>query len=58
MFELLQNLLAAAFLGKPAAQARDAALEDVTGSTASERLHRDLDTCFQAIHEQISGGPR
>ncbi|CAI2932792.1 hypothetical protein [Aminobacter niigataensis] len=58
MFELLQNLLAAAFHGKPADEARDGVLEDVTGSAASERLHRDLDTCFQAIHEQIAGGPR
>ncbi|WP_156381198.1 hypothetical protein [Aminobacter sp. DSM 101952] len=52
MFELLQNLLAAAFPGKPADEAHDAALDEVTA--ASERLHRDLDTCFQAIQDQIS----
>ncbi|MDR7221637.1 hypothetical protein [Aminobacter aminovorans] len=54
MYELLQNLLVAAWYGQPAEDARDAVPDEVAASGAGERLHRDLDACFQAIHEQIS----
>lgn len=58
MFELLQNLLAAAFYDRPADDAHDTPLDDAAVTTANERLHRDLDACFQAIHDQIAGGRR
>ncbi|QOF69810.1 hypothetical protein IG197_18395 [Aminobacter sp. SR38] len=55
MYELLQNLLVTAWYGQPAGDADDVAQDDVTADGAGERLHRDLDACFQVIHEQISG---
>lgn len=54
MYELLQDLLVTAWYGQPADDANDAAPENVTAGGAGERLRRDLDACFQAIHEQIS----
>jgi hypothetical protein len=54
MYELLQNLLVTAWYGQPAGDADEVAQEDVTAGGAGERLHRDLDACFQVIHEQIS----
>ncbi|MDH4987729.1 hypothetical protein QEZ47_19830 [Aminobacter anthyllidis] len=53
MYEFLQNFLASAWHGLPAAT-NDPVLDVVTAGDVSERLHRDLDACFQAIHEQIS----
>ncbi len=53
MYQFLQNFLASAWHGQPA-DANDPVLDVVTAGDASERLHRDLDACFQAIHEQIS----
>jgi hypothetical protein len=53
MYQFLQNFLASAWHGQPA-DANDPVLDVVTAGDVSERLHRDLDACFQAIHEQIS----
>ncbi|BBD39924.1 hypothetical protein N7E70_007025 [Aminobacter sp. NyZ550] len=54
MYELLQNLLAATWYGQPAEGVGDALPDEAATGGVSERLHSDLDTCFQAIHEQIS----
>lgn len=54
MYELMQNLLVAAWYGQPAESADETSPDEAAAGEASERLHRDLDACFQAIHEQIS----
>jgi len=53
MYELLQNLLVMAWNGPPADDAGDVGSEEAAAG-AGERLHRDLDACFQAIQAQIS----
>lgn len=54
MYELMQSLLVAAWYGQPSEDAIDAAPDEAAACSVGERLHRDLDACFQAIHEQIS----
>lgn len=56
MYELVQNLLSAAWYGQPGDGPSDKPAEAVADAAAevSERLHRDLDACFQAIHDQLS----
>ncbi|SUU88139.1 hypothetical protein EDC40_104270 [Aminobacter aminovorans] len=54
MYELMQNLLVAAWYGQPSEHATDAVPDEPAVGSVGDRLHRDLDACFQAIHEQIS----
>ncbi|WP_432286483.1 hypothetical protein SLT36_06995 [Aminobacter sp. BA135] len=54
MFELMQNLLVAAWYGQPSEDTTDVVPDEAVVGSVGDRLHRDLDACFQVIHDQIS----